>query len=67
VKFAVTRSDVDDLGCVEADGLRDDSAPALAESAMNDVQVRPGRAGRDDERIRELEAVSTVVESVGME
>jgi hypothetical protein len=41
VKFAVTRSDVDHLGCVEADGLRDDSAPALAESAMNDVQVRP--------------------------
>ena len=57
VELGVARGNVDDLGGVEADGLRDDGAPALAERAADDAEVGAGRAGADDERIRELEAV----------
>ena len=57
VKFAVARGDVDDLRCVETDGLCDDSAPAFAESTVDDVKVRPGRTGGDYEGVWKPKAV----------
>ncbi len=51
VGFGVARGDVDDLGGVEADGLGDDGAPALAEGAVDDGEVRAGGAGADHEGV----------------
>src|SRR5688572_32692259 len=57
VQLCVARRDVDHFRCVEADRFRDHCAPTLAERALDNTQVGPGRARADDEWIRELEAV----------
>ncbi len=58
IQFRVARGDVDDLARIQADRLGDDRAPAFLEGFVDDVEVGAGRAGTDDERIRQLEAVN---------
>jgi hypothetical protein len=51
-QLRVTRRDVDHLRRIETDRLRNDRAPAFAESARDDVQIRPRRPRADHEWIR---------------
>ena len=57
-QLAIARSDIDDLGGVEADRLGNDAAPAFTEGAVDDVQVGPGRAGGNDKRVLEFQSVN---------
>ena len=56
-ELGVAGGNVDDFRGVEADGLGDDGAPALAERAVDDAEVGAGRAGADNEGVGELQAV----------
>src|SRR5262249_42933572 len=57
VELRVTRRDVDHFRGVEADRFRDDRAPTFAERAGDDVEICPGRAGSDHERVWQFQSI----------
>ena len=57
LELAVAGADVDHLRAVEADGFRDNTAPAFLECTFDDFYVGSRRAGSYHERIFKIQSI----------